>query len=113
MKRNVILATLCLFSVATLSHAQSSGMKGMEMKGMDSKAMDVKADIHSATGVVTKVDKDKVTIKHEPVKSLNWPTMTMGFVAKDPKMQEKMKPGAKVDFSFTKSGKDYVITEVK
>lgn len=63
--------------------------------------------------MVTKVEKDVVTIKHDPVKSLNWPTMTMGFVAKDPKMLEKMKPGSKVDFSFTKSDKDYVITEVK
>ena len=64
---------------------------------------------------VTRVDpaRSSVTIAHEPVESLKWPAMTMGFKVEDKAMLEKLKPGEKVDFSFRKSGKDYVLTEVK
>jgi Cu/Ag efflux protein CusF len=99
-----VVAALLAFAAAGAVHAQ--GMKGMESK-------EAKGEVHRATGVVTRVDKEKVVIKHDPVASLNWPVMTMAFVARDPKVLEKMKPGAKVDFGFTKSGKDYVITDVK
>ena len=70
---------------------------------------------HKGTGIVTNVDRagGKVTLKHDPIKSLNWPTMTMAFSVKDKAMLDKVKQGAKVDFSFTQSGKDYVITEIK
>jgi Cu(I)/Ag(I) efflux system periplasmic protein CusF len=94
MKKVVILAALAAASAAGPAQAQ-------------------KSDVHRATGVVTKVDRDKVTIKHDPVPSLDWPTMTMAFKVKDAKVMEKLKPGAKVDFSFEKAGRDYVVTEAK
>jgi Cu(I)/Ag(I) efflux system protein CusF len=64
---------------------------------------------------VTRVDaaKNKVTIKHEPIKSLQWPAMTMAFTVKDKAMLEKMPKGKKVDFEFQEQGRDYVITSVK
>lgn len=73
------------------------------------------ADVHKATGVVTRVDaaKSKVTIKHEPIKSLEWPAMTMAFTVKDKAMLQKMAKGQKVDFEFQEQGRDYVITSVK
>jgi Cu(I)/Ag(I) efflux system periplasmic protein CusF len=69
--------------------------------------------VHKTTGVVTKVDKDKVTIKHEPVASMKWPSMTMAFVVKDKAVMEKMKKDQKVDFEFVQQGRDYVVTGVK
>ena len=85
-----------------------------QMKGMDMKTDKKDATTHKAKGVVTKADgKGKVTIKHEPVQSLNWPGMTMGFVVKDKALADKLKPGAKVDFEFVQEGKDYVVTGVK
>ncbi len=71
--------------------------------------------VHQASGTVTKLDPDKarVTITHGPVASLRWPSMTMAFGVKDKALLEKTKPGAKVEFSFVQSGRDYVITEVK
>jgi Cu(I)/Ag(I) efflux system protein CusF len=92
-------------------------MKGMDMKDMDMKS-EKKADkgaVHQATGVVTKVDpaKDKVTIKHGPVQSMKWPSMTMTFSVKDKALMEKMKKDQKVDFDFVQQGKDYVVTSVK
>jgi Cu(I)/Ag(I) efflux system protein CusF len=111
---------LCLLVASPLVFGQSGDMKGMDMKDMPMKGMDMKTDkkdakgtVHKATGVVTKVDKNKVTIKHEPVPSLSWPSMTMAFTVKDKSLMEKMKKDQKVDFEFVQEGKDYVVTAVK
>jgi Cu/Ag efflux protein CusF len=68
---------------------------------------------HKSRGVVTKVGEDRVTIRHEPVPSLNWPTMNMAFKVKDKAVLEKMRKDKTVDFEFTQQGRDYVITAVK
>jgi Cu(I)/Ag(I) efflux system periplasmic protein CusF len=45
--------------------------------------------------------------------TFQWPAMTMTFKAKDKKMLDKVKPGAKVGFTFLQSGRDYVLTDIK
>jgi Cu/Ag efflux protein CusF len=72
-------------------------------------------DVHQASGTVTKLDRDKarVTIKHGPVASLRWPSMTMAFGVKDKALLERVKPGAEVEFSFVQAGRDYLITDIK
>ncbi len=94
---------------AALTGPAFAQMKGMDMK-MEKGA---KGSVHKATGTVTKVDKDKVTIKHGPVQTMNWPAMTMTFKAKDKTMLDKLAKDKKVDFEFMEEGKDYVITSVK
>ena len=73
------------------------------------------AAAHQATGVVKSVDRAKgtVTLAHGPVKSLNWPAMTMPFTVKDKALLEKLQAGNKVEFEFVQQGKEYVITTVK
>ena len=101
--------------------AQSDGMQGMEMKGMEMKDMPMKmgggkaGETHKGKGVVKSVDaaKGTVMLSHDPIQSLKWPAMTMGFKAKDKAMLDNLKPGAKVEFSFVQSGKDYVIIDIK
>ena len=110
MKRNAVVVTLLALAAGT-AYAQSGGMKGMDMK-MDQKT-DNKGTVHKATGVVTKVDKDKVTIKHGPVQSMNWPSMTMAFTVKDKALMGKLAKDKKVDFEFKQEGRDYVVTSVK
>ncbi len=116
MKRLVAISAVCLFGVAPLAMAQ---MKGMDMKDMDMKGMksDKKADgqVHKGTGVVTNVDRagGKVTVKHDPIKSLNWPTMTMAFSVKDKAMLEKVAKDKKVEFEFVQQGQQFVITSIK
>lgn len=104
-------------------------MKDMDMKGMDSekcmammKEMEAKpqsksskATSHQATAVVKSVnaDKSKVTLAHEPIKSLHWPAMTMSFGLKDKALADKLVTGQKVDVEFVKQGSAYVITAVK
>lgn len=122
MKRIVACSLLAATSIALSSfvHAQSQSMGGMDMKG-DMKGMDMKSEkkgksqTHKGSGTVSKVDPSKgtVTIAHGPVESMKWPAMTMTFKAKDKAMLDKVKPGDKVDFSFTQSGKDYIVSEIK
>jgi len=70
---------------------------------------------HQATGVVKSVDRTKsvVMLAHDPVKSLNWPAMTMGFLVKEKPLLDKLQPGKKIAFEFVQQGKNYVITSVK
>lgn len=105
------------------------GMKDMDMKGMDMQkcqdmmngkdkkahAKDAKTMTHKAVGVVKAVDADngKVTLAHEPVKSLKWPAMIMDFSVKDKMLFNKLAVGKKVNVELMKEGADYVITSVK
>lgn len=93
MKYRSILAALLVAASTAVSHAQTA--------------------VHQGTGVVTKVDKDKVMIKHEPVRSLNWPGMTMAFKVKDKALMEKLAKDKKIVFEFRQEGGDYVVTSVK
>lgn len=120
MKRDAVVIALFVLAAAGTAYAQSGGMKGMDMKDMPMKGMDMKMDkkdakgtVHKGTGVVTKVEKDKVTIKHEPVQSMNWPSMTMAFTVKDKALMAKLAKDKKVDFEFKQEGRDYVVTAVK
>ena len=95
------LLSFLILAAATFAFAQSGGKAS--------------GQVHRATGKVTKVERgrESVTIAHEAVTSMNWPAMTMAFKVKDKAMLDRLKPGAKVDFSFTQAGRAYVITELK
>ena len=73
------------------------------------------AAAHQATGVVKSVDRAKgaAMLAHDPVKSLNWPAMTMGFQVKEKALFDKLQPGKSIAFEFVQEGKNYVITSVK
>ena len=93
-------------------------MKGMDTKGMDtkdkSKATAQKGP-HKAVGIVKKIDAKarSVTIDHGPVKSLNWPAMSMNFQVKDKALLDKFALGKKVEVEFEQRGKQNVISSVK
>jgi len=106
---------VALLVASSLAHAQPK--KVDEMKGMDMPAtMPGKtAASHTAIGVVKKVDakSGSVTLAHEPVTSLDWPSMTMGFKVKDAMLFDKLVEGRKIEFVFTQQGRDYVVESVK
>jgi Cu(I)/Ag(I) efflux system periplasmic protein CusF len=104
MKRWIVL--VALLAAPLVAAAQ---MKGMDMK--DEK----KDQVHKGVGVVTNVDRagGKVTLKHDPIKSLNWPTMTMAFAVKDGAMLDKVAKDKKVEFEFVQQGQQFVITSIK
>lgn len=125
MKRIAMFSLVATLAASGAVVAQSGDMKGMDMKNMDMmKGMDAggkaqappnKPAIHKMTGVVKELDpaKGKVTLTHDPVKSLNWPAMTMAFAVKDKALFSKLAVGKKVNVEMTQQGADYIVTAVK
>ncbi|APO68105.1 copper-binding periplasmic protein CusF [Rhizobium gallicum] len=66
-------------------------------------------------GVVNKVDTKakKVTIKHEDLKGLDMPAMTMVFRVEDPALLEKLKEGSNVEFVAERVNGKITVTQVK
>ena len=65
---------------------------------------------------VRKVDKEnkKLTLKHEQIKNLDMPPMTMVFGVKDAKYLDKVKAGDKVRFAaIDEGGGKLVVTEIE
>ena len=86
------------------------------MKGMGSKPAAKAAPMSHATDAVVKgVDapNGRLTLAHEPVKSLGWPAMTMGFVVKDKALFGKLPVGKLVHVEFANEASNYVVTSVK
>ena len=110
--KTLVCATIFALAVPTAGLAQE--MKGMDMKGTDQKAGQSQP-VHKAVGVVKKVDAKggTATLSHEPVKSMNWPGMTMAFQVKDKAMLDRLEVGKKVEFEFEQRGKEHVITNVQ
>ncbi len=114
----VVLASILPVS-GVLAQQKMDDMKGMDMKDMPMKNMPTgdqsKAKTHQATGVVKNLDvaKGTVTFAHDPVKSLNWPAMSMTFGVKDKAMLDKLTVGKKFDFEFVQQGSGYVVTNLK
>jgi Cu/Ag efflux protein CusF len=66
-------------------------------------------------GQVTKVDtkQKKITIKHEELKSLDMPAMTMVFVVADDAMLEQVEPGKSIQFVAERVNGRITVTEIK
>ena len=85
-------------------HAKAEPMKSMPM-----------ADADMTNAEVRKIDKDtkKITLKHEAIKSLDMPGMTMVFQVKEDTLLGKAKVGDKVRFSAEKIGGAFVVTDIQ
>lgn len=105
-------AVLALMLVATAAFAQQ---RGDAIKGIGEQPAAKAQPTHKATAMVKKVDRKAgtVTLVHEPVKSLNWPAMTMGFKVTDKKLLDKLGVGNKVEVEFMQVNKDYVVMSVE
>jgi len=111
LSRPLVLALL-LPAFAAFAQQKMDDMKGADMGKKPAAGAPM---AHMATGTVKKVDAKAglVTFAHGPVKSMNWPAMTMGFVVKDKMLLDKLAVGKKVDFEFVQEAKGYVVTSVK
>ena len=69
-------------------------------------------EVHFASGTVTAIASDEVTISHGPVQGLGWPAMTMGFRATSPQMVEDISVGDAVSFQFREAGGGYELTSL-
>lgn len=71
---------------------------------------------HQGAGIVKKIDAatGTVTLAHGPVKSLNWPAMTMDFQVRDKASLATLKPEQKIEFELVEEKKgSYVISRIK
>jgi membrane fusion protein, copper/silver efflux system len=74
-------------------------------------------ETHKGRGTVSEVDvqKGRVELDHEPIASLQWPKMTMGFPVEDKRQLTPLKKGDAVEFELrTKPDQDgnYVILRI-
>jgi Cu/Ag efflux protein CusF len=112
MKIAAMAVVLALGLPAAVAYAQPGSSHADH--GMPGKS-DKRDAAHKAAGVVKKVDTKSgtVSIAHEPVKSLNWPGMTMSFRVAEKSLFDKLAADKKIDFEFEQRGKDYVITSIR
>jgi Cu(I)/Ag(I) efflux system periplasmic protein CusF len=89
---------------ATNGMASASG----DMSKMD---MSAGAKVATATGTVTAVTADSVTIDHQPIPEANWPAMTMTFKAA-PDLAKSVKAGDKVAFDVKLQGGGGEVTAI-
>lgn len=110
----LIVATIALASSAAFAQQKMDDMKGMDMAKKPVAAASA-TTVHMATGMVKKVDPKSglVTLAHDPVKSMNWPAITMGFQVQNKMLFDKLSVGKKVDFEFVQGSKGYVVTAVR
>jgi len=69
-------------------------------------------ETYSATGKVTAIAGDQVTISHGPVEGLGWPAMTMTFRAGPPGTVEGVSVGDRISFAFRADEEGYVLTSL-
>lgn len=69
-------------------------------------------DTHSASGTVDSVSGSEVTISHDPIKTLDWPAMSMTFTAQDAALLNGIKKGDRVSFAFTKTESASTLTSI-
>ena len=104
-----MLQKFCLS--AALGAAIASAPSLTVAQGADKTAPPASAESMLTAGVVRKVDKEagKVTIRHEAIRNLDMPEMTMVFRVVDPAMLDRLKPGDKIRFAADKVNGAYTV----
>jgi Cu(I)/Ag(I) efflux system protein CusF len=108
--------TMKIFTTIALSAALLTVAPLSSIAATHSAAPATSAEATSkVAGEVRKVDRSarKITIKHEELKHLDMPAMTMVFKAKDPAMLDKVKKGDKVEFVAEKVNGQFTVTEIE
>lgn len=120
MKIHILLLTATLLTACSKAPDEvvDTGQRGAEpmqmADGVGARAHDAATTTKaSATGTIEAIDAaaGKITIAHEPVPSLQWPAMTMGFRA-TPEQIASVQVGQTVRFDFESKGMDAAITQI-
>jgi Cu(I)/Ag(I) efflux system periplasmic protein CusF len=118
MKRSALTTTcaltvLALFSIAAIATETTS--KPAPATADAATGASNSAATEATVAEVKKIDRDakKITLKHEEIKSLDMPPMTMVFHAKDSALFDGLKPGDKVKFRAEKSKSGYSVSSIE
>ncbi len=80
--------------------------------GRPDKADKAAVIVHTAIGKVEQVSDDAITLSHEPVATLRWPSMTMDFMKPTPGAFKEIKAGQTVEFDFVKVADGYMLKRI-
>lgn len=107
MKHKIITALFIALTIPVAAYAVEAHHQPAATTTTNSVAM--------TEGEVRKVDMDakKITLRHEPMQSLDMPAMTMVFQVKDPALLDKVKVGDKIKFSAEKVGGAFIVTHIE
>ena len=100
-------------TLSTLAYAEAAKSNDQQSQAAPAKSTPA-ADADLTHAEIRKIDKDakKITLKHETIKNLDMPGMTMVFKVKDAKLLDKAQVGDKVKVKIIQEGSSYVVTEI-
>lgn len=83
-----------------------ASLSGIEIRAVDgamhgSSGDPAKSRTYSAIGRITKIAATSITLDHEPVPALEWPSMVMPFALARPSLTQGLQPGDRVEFTFS------------
>jgi len=67
---------------------------------------------YQTRGVIVELEGASITLTHEAIAELKWPSMTMPFKLADRKLARGLAKGQTVGFAFFQKGDDYVVTRI-
>ncbi|MFN3463862.1 MAG: efflux RND transporter periplasmic adaptor subunit [Terricaulis sp.] len=76
-------------------------------------ASDAANAVHEASGRISAIDGQQMTIAHGPIASLNWPAMNMQFRLSRPEQGRGLAVGDAVAFRFHEMSGAYVIEDIR
>ena len=111
-----LTTAVAIVTVATLSSvAYAEAAKSHDQHGKsDATKSTPAADAAMTNAEIRKIDKDskRITLKHEAIKNLDMPGMTMVFKVKDAALLDNAQVGDKVKVKIIQEGGSYVVTEM-
>ncbi|WP_341712156.1 efflux RND transporter periplasmic adaptor subunit [Erythrobacter sp.] len=99
-----------------------ASLSGLEIRPIDAvpqegeKARSTKQSdpaTYRAEGTIERISGQSVTLNHEPVPELDWPSMTMAFEIEVPTQLRDLKRGDRVQFSFTRDARGPRILSIR
>ncbi len=105
-----LMVALVLTGAGGLALAQGHNNHGGHGAGMAHAAVDA-----MTAGEIRRVDaaQGKLTIRHEEIKNIMMPPMTMVFTLQDPQQMQDLKVGDKVMFEVVDQAGRLMITKIK
>ncbi|MDR2152864.1 MAG: copper-binding protein [Helicobacteraceae bacterium] len=104
MKKSLILVAALTLAPLCFGYDRGEHSHGGRSEGHTEAS---EAQLVSATGYVRAIDAEskKLTIEHDPIPDLNWPSMTMRFAYENEGAIKGIKSGDRVKFNFVQQGR--------
>lgn len=111
MKRSILI---CALAAGLGLGACGNGQEAEEATGTSLGVEEPEDDkTYAATGSITAIAGNQVTIAHDEVKDLDWPAATADFQAQNLDQIIDLRPGDQVSFTFNQAGGQYVLVSIQ